>query len=375
MKTLNLFGIVYPASDCINAKSVTDFLSDVNPDEEFMVYLNSCGGNVFEGLAIYNLLSEHQNNMTIKVIGEASSIASVIACAGGKDKVLVAETALMLVHKPWTFAMVDEDELKKVSKSLNTIKNSIITAYERKTGLDNIVLDALMTEADYRNAEDCVKLGFADAVYVPSDLEATAIVDSNNFKNEMLKKYMIMNLNIENNFSSSTMEKDNFMTFKNLDEAVVEIGRLNERLKTFDENSSTIINQQVELKIANDYIVELNNMVKDSELEKASLQEQVFHNEAVLFCEKQFLAGKLSRAEINGQADLEKNETPAKVVKLVALRKLSQELYDLEIAEISARSADNHSYLSEDISKEITAPVSDSDYLAKHIEEKFNKRK
>lgn len=384
MKTLNLFGLVYPASDCINAEAVANFLKDLKESEEFTVYINSYGGNVFEGLAIYNLLSEKQSQMTIKIIGEATSIASVITCAGAPGKVLIAETALMLIHKPWTFASLDEDSAKKLQKELGTVKKSIIAAYQRKTGLDADYLDSLMTDADYHDAKDCVKLGFADAVYVPSETETTEIAKSNNLKNEILKKYLILNLKNEN-YKPSINEGD-YMTFKNLDEAVVEIGRLSEKLTSVEnqlqsanqkneQQSAVIQSQTAEIQNANAQLNEIRNQLMNSESTVANLQEQAFNNEASLFCEKQFLAGKLTRAEINGQADLTKNEIPAKVAKLVALRKLSQELYDMECREIEDKSSETVNFLSSQVPGGSATPSSEKNFLVNHIEEKYNKRK
>lgn len=331
MKKLNLFGPVYGYSDCVNAQTVGNFLNELQDGEEFTVYLNSPGGSVFEGLAIFNLLKEHQNQMTIKIVGEASSIASVIACAAAKGKTLIAETALMLIHNPWMMAIVDENYIKKLDKALTTIKSSILKAYNEKSGLSNEELNNIMSEADYHNAEDCVAFGIADEVYNPSVDESKAIAASETVKNELLRKYEVLNLIIK---------KENAMTIEEAKaEALKFQSELNEAKAALNSVNETLANKDSELKNATEQlnVLKMHKDVADKII--ADLNAKVQIDEAKAFCEEMFQAGKLTRAEINGNAKVADGETPAKVQKLVKLKNASEDLYKMEVDEIKARSS------------------------------------
>lgn len=208
---IDIFGDIgsffFSDSDSDNtAKSIRKKLANLKEGEELTVYLNSPGGYVTEGIAIYNLLAEKKP--TIKIIGEASSIASVIACAGAK--VLIAETAVMLFHKPWSFFSGDEDDLEKVNKNLKVLKESIIAAYQSKTGMSKKALDELMQEDTYHNAKKCLEMGFADEVYTPSDDDKAKIEASNKLIAKQLRQYYnsTKNYNLLNE-SKGISEMDN----------------------------------------------------------------------------------------------------------------------------------------------------------------------
>lgn len=349
MKNLNLFGVVLPYEDCINAASVQSFLEDLKDGEEFTVYINSPGGSVFEGIAIYNLLSAYQSRMTIKIIGEAASIASVIACSGAEGKTLIAETAMMLIHNPWTFAIVDEEYIAKLAKTLGSIKGSILTAYKRKTGLDDDTLNDLMKDGDYLSAKDSVKHGLADAVYVPSEEEQKETEASNQIVQDLLRKHVIMNLNLEQkNNTNLPQNQGEFTMFKNIEEATLEYGKLQNKLDSVDTqlkaatDSVSQLNETVKLRDADllnlrSQLTETEQKLTDSASVILQLTEANYLNEAKLFCEDMFAKGKLTRAEINGNADLTKGEVPAKIAKLVALKKKDKELWQMEIDEIQSK--------------------------------------
>lgn len=381
MTKLNLFGPIYPYEDCVNASSVAKFLSELKENEEFTVYINSPGGSVFEGLAIYNLLAEYQNQMTIKIIGEASSIASVIACAGAKGKTLIAESALMLIHKPWTFAIIDEDYAHKLNKQLATIKNSIIKIYSIKTGKSEEELNELMTAAEYKSAEECVDLGLADDTYSPLKSEQDVIKKSEKIKNEIINKYRILNLKTNNTIIDRGTEMQS--QTKTLDEANIEIGKLQVRAETLElENKKTLASldeyrakyeeKEQAINALNEKYLALEKELIENKTLNSTLQKEKFVMEAKMFCEQMFQAGKLTRAEINGKADSTKNELPDKVKKLVALRETSQELYDIEIAEIENKNTSDHEYLSAPLNTHNNHQGSD---LVAYAEEYYNNNK
>ena len=111
---------------------------------------------------IYNMLMDYPHNVTVKIDGIAASAASVIAMAG--TKVLVSPVSMMMIHNPMTVAMGDTAEMQKAIEMLGSVKDSIINAYEIKTGLSRTKLSHLMDAETWMDANKAVELGFADDV-------------------------------------------------------------------------------------------------------------------------------------------------------------------------------------------------------------------
>ncbi len=136
---------------------------------DITVWINSPGGCVFAASQIYNMLMEYKGRVTIKIDGIAASAASVIAMAG--TDVLISPTGLMMIHNPMTIAFGDKVEMEKAIEMLNEVKESIINAYEIKTGLSRIKLSHLMDQESWFNAKKAVELGFADKILFMQDDE------------------------------------------------------------------------------------------------------------------------------------------------------------------------------------------------------------
>lgn len=130
--------------------------------DKINIYINSNGGEVDAGLAIYNLLKRHSAQKTIHIDGIAASMASVIAMAG--DKVIMPRTALMFVHKPWTLAAGNADDLRKTADDLNAWEAALVAAYTAKTGKDAEYISAMLKDERLLSAEEAVELGFADEI-------------------------------------------------------------------------------------------------------------------------------------------------------------------------------------------------------------------
>ena len=111
---------------------------------------------------IYNMLMEYPHNVTVKIDGIAASAASVIAMAG--TKVLVSPVSMMMIHNPATIAFGDSSEMQKAISMLDEVKESIINAYEIKTGMSRTKLSHLMDAETWMNANTAVELGFADGI-------------------------------------------------------------------------------------------------------------------------------------------------------------------------------------------------------------------
>lgn len=126
------------------------------------VWINSPGGDVFAAAQIYNLLMEYPYDVTVKIDSLAASAASVIAMAG--TEVLMSPVAVMMIHNPATVAIGDAAEMKKAIDMLSEVKESIMNAYEIKTGLSRSKISHLMDAESWFNATKAVELGFADGI-------------------------------------------------------------------------------------------------------------------------------------------------------------------------------------------------------------------
>ena len=145
------------------------------------VVLNSEGGDVFAGLAMYNALRELDAEVTIRIDGLAASIASVIAMAG--DKIVMSPGSMMMIHKASLLAMGNTEDLKKAIDVLQTVEESIIPIYADQTGLSNETIVEMLDDETWMTAERAVELGFADEVTPSkkSNQEAPVNVFNGNF--------------------------------------------------------------------------------------------------------------------------------------------------------------------------------------------------
>ena len=126
------------------------------------VYINSPGGDCIAASQIYTMLMEYAGEVTVKIDGLAASAASVIAMAG--TKVLMSPVSMMMIHNPATVAMGDHTDMEKAIAMLDSVKESIINAYEIKTGLSRKELSAMMDSETWMDANKAVELGFADGI-------------------------------------------------------------------------------------------------------------------------------------------------------------------------------------------------------------------
>lgn len=126
------------------------------------VWINSPGGDVFAAAQIYNMLMDYPYDVTVKIDGLAASAASVIAMAG--TTVEMSPVAMTMIHNPATIAIGDSEEMKKAVKMLDEVKESIMNAYEIKTGLARDKISKLMDAESWFNAKKAVELGFADKI-------------------------------------------------------------------------------------------------------------------------------------------------------------------------------------------------------------------
>lgn len=138
------------------------------------IWINSPGGDCVAASQIYTMLMDYKGDITVKIDGVAASAASVIAMAG--TKVLMAPTALMMIHNPATLAIGDSAEMQKAIDMLSEVKESIINAYEIKTSMRRFKLSQLMDAETWMNANKAMEYGFADGILEDKKKSSDAVV-------------------------------------------------------------------------------------------------------------------------------------------------------------------------------------------------------
>ena len=162
-RTLFLNGTIAEESWFDDEVSPKIFKDELNGgDGDITVWINSPGGDCVAAAQIYNMLRDYKGTVTVKIDGIAASAASVIAMAG--DKVLMSPVSMLMIHNPMTVAYGSSDEMQKAIEMLSSVKDSIVNAYEIKTGLSRAKLSHLMDAETWMDANKAVELGFADDI-------------------------------------------------------------------------------------------------------------------------------------------------------------------------------------------------------------------
>lgn len=175
VRTLYLDGTIAEESWFDDDVTPKAFKADLTAGEgDIVIWVNSPGGDCVAASQIYAMLMDYHGSVTVKIDGIAASAASVIAMAG--TQVLMAPTALMMIHNPLTVAIGDSEEMQKAIAMLDEVKESIINAYEIKTGLSRAKLSHLMDAETWMNANKAVELGFADGILEDEKSPSEAVV-------------------------------------------------------------------------------------------------------------------------------------------------------------------------------------------------------
>lgn len=161
----DVIGYDYWTGDGVTAKRVAAALRNMGAGP-VTVNINSPGGDLFEGLAIYNLLREHDGEVTVKILGVAASAASIIAMAG--DTVQIARAGFLMIHNTWVLAIGNRNDLREIADQLEPFDRAMADIYAAHTGRDRKEMGKLMDAETWIGGTDAVEDGFADEL-LPSD--------------------------------------------------------------------------------------------------------------------------------------------------------------------------------------------------------------
>ena len=172
------------------------FISDIKDlkDKPINLRINSLGGDVFDGMAIYNVIKKRENKTTVYIEGIAASIATIIAL--GADEVIMSENSLFMIHNAWGGSMGNASDLRKTAETLEKISGELTDIYVKKTGLAVERITEMMEEETWLNADEAYEMGFVDTV--SDSIKVAAKYDVSKFKNitsEQIQNKLSININ------------------------------------------------------------------------------------------------------------------------------------------------------------------------------------
>lgn len=192
------------------------------------IYINSNGGSVFDGIAMYNMLKRHKAYKRVYIDGFACSIASVIAMVG--NKVVMPKTSMMMIHNPWTIAMGNSEELRKIADDLDMMGDVIKNAYMSKVNIGEDKLSELMNAESFLTAEQCFEYGFCTQVGDETDGSVQAVETALNqyenlYANKLANLESIKNAirSIDETKSEEVAQEVETLLTETLDEEVIDV--------------------------------------------------------------------------------------------------------------------------------------------------------
>lgn len=161
ISVLDVIGEDYWTGEGVTAKRIAAALRYIG-DKDVTVNINSPGGDMFEGLAIYNTLREHKGKITVKVLGLAASAASIIAMAG--DEVQISRAGFVMIHNCWVLAAGNRHALREIADWMEPFDRAMAGIYQERTGLDEKKLEVLLDAESWIGGQDAIDQGFADVL-------------------------------------------------------------------------------------------------------------------------------------------------------------------------------------------------------------------
>ena len=217
----------YGDGSTVEAKKFIKDLKNLGDIDDLSIRINSPGGSVFEGNAIFNALKAHKAAKTVYIDGLAASMASIIAMVG--DKIIMPENALMMIHNPWALAIGDDREMTKMSALLKKMKDSAVSVYSERSGQSSETVASMMDDETWMTASEALALGFCDEM--GQKVEVAACFDLSRYKNTppqaalLLPKTELPPTEPTDDGDVKTMDKETLMKdHPNLAQALIDEG-------------------------------------------------------------------------------------------------------------------------------------------------------
>lgn len=210
------------------------------------VYINSTGGSVFDGIAIYNMLKRHKAYKRVFIEGFACSVASVIAMAG--NSITMPKSSMMMIHNAWTVAMGNAEELRKIAEDLDQINSAIRQAYMSKVMINEDRLIELMDAESYLTAQECLDYGFCTKI--DDTIDDTESVDNAIEQYTNLYQNKLNTLNALKN-AIKDIEQDEETEVEPVEEESVETEEVNETEETNEAEETNEVESEVQTEVEN----------------------------------------------------------------------------------------------------------------------------
>ena len=257
-----------------SAKNFIDDLKSVGK-KDITIRMNSVGGSVFDGLAIYNVLRSHQGYVTVKIEGLSASIATIIALAG--DKIEMAENGFFMIHNPFGGSMGEAEDMRKTADLLDKIKQELVNIYAKKTQISDTDIAKMMDEETWLTSQEAKEMGFIDSITEP--IKVAAKFDFSKFTN-VNEKEIKNKLELISNIKKTKMTDELKNWFNGVKEEilaavkgeVVAEAPANEEVSVVFSDNDEIVNKLTDLSNEKE---ELSNIVSEKESAIAVLENKV----------------------------------------------------------------------------------------------------
>ena len=277
-----------------SAKQFIDDLKSVG-SKDITIRMNSVGGSVFDGLAIYNVLRSHQGYVKVKIEGLSASIASIIALAG--DDIEMAENGFFMIHNPFGKSMGGADDMRKTADLLDKIKQELINIYANKTQLSEETISSMMDEETWLTSQEAKEMGFIDTITEP--IKVAASFDFSKFAN-VDSKEVNNRLQLINNIKKTKMTEELKSWFNGVKEEIVNAVKgevvaeapAKEEVSVVLSDNEEIVNKLTDLSNEKE---ELTSIISEKETCISELENKVSEMEAEL--------AKLNATETKVEAD------------------------------------------------------------------------
>lgn len=277
-----------------SAKQFIDDLKSVG-SKDITIRMNSVGGSVFDGLAIYNVLRSHQGYVKVKIEGLSASIASIIALAG--DDIEMAENGFFMIHNPFGKSMGGADDMRKTADLLDKIKQELINIYANKTQLSEETISSMMDEETWLTSQEAKEMGFIDAITEP--IKIAASFDFSKFTN-VDGKEVNNRLQLITNIKKTKMTEELKSWFNGVKEEIINAVKgevvaeapAKEEVSVVLSDNDEVVNKLTDLSNEKE---ELTSIISEKETCISELENKVSEMEAEL--------AKLNATETKVEAD------------------------------------------------------------------------
>lgn len=216
---VTMFGMIgedFWSDEGVTAKKVASQLRAIG-DRPVEVHINSGGGDMFEGIAIYNVLREHPQSVTVKVMGVAASAASIIAMAG--DDIQIGSGSFLMIHSCWVMAMGNQYDLRETADFLKPFDEAMANLYAERSGQDVKAVTDMMVAETWLSGSAAVEQGFANAILPGREVTTSEEAKASD---KDINELRAMELSLVNSGMTRTQARARIQKLKNMPGAVIE---------------------------------------------------------------------------------------------------------------------------------------------------------